>query len=208
MAVWASHGRYYDFRTDQWRWQRPGLFGTCEDILTQTIVVPFLMPMLENAGAVVFSPRERDTQTNEVIVDNDRPTIRGTYREDNGPRAWVDCGTGFAHWREFYRDKQNPFEEGTARVADAQSESSRLSTVTWIPDRPEDGEYAVYVSYKTLPTSVPDAVYNIRRGKLRVVRLACLSDLKSVFALFLSNGTTSLTSNLRPGKSLFSSVEV
>ena len=57
MAVWASHGRYYDFRTDQWRWQRPGLFGTCEDILTQTIVVPFLMPMLENAGAVVFSPR-------------------------------------------------------------------------------------------------------------------------------------------------------
>lgn len=162
MAVWASHGRYYDFRTDQWRWQRPGLFGTCEDILTQTIVVPFLMPMLENAGAVVFSPRERDTQTNEVIVDNDRPTIRGTYREDNGPRAWVDCGTGFAHWREFYRDKQNPFEEGTARVADAQSESSRLSTITWIPDIPEDGEYAVYVSYKTLPTSVPDAVYNIR----------------------------------------------
>ena len=58
IALWASHGRYYDFKTDQWRWQRPGLFGTCEDILTQTFVVPFLMPMLENAGAVVFSPRE------------------------------------------------------------------------------------------------------------------------------------------------------
>ena len=162
LAVWASHGRYYDIKTDQWRWQRPGLFGTCEDILTQTIVVPFLMPMLENAGAVVFSPRERDTQINEVIVDNDRPSIRGTYREDNGPRAWVDCGTGFAHWREFYRDTQNPFTEGTARVADAQEESSRLSTITWTPDIPEDGEYAVYVSYKSLPTSVPDAVYNIR----------------------------------------------
>ena len=162
IALWASHGRYYDLKTDQWRWQRPGLFGTCEDILTQTFVVPFLMPMLENAGAIVFSPRERDTQTNEVIVDNDRPTIGGTYREDNGPRAWVDCGTGFAHWREFYRDMQNPFEEGTARVADAQTENSKVSTITWIPSIPEDGEYAVYVSYKTLPTSVPDAVYNIR----------------------------------------------
>lgn len=162
IALWASHGRYYDFKTDQWRWQRPGLFGTCEDILTQTFVVPFLMPMLENAGAVVFSPRERDTQTNEVIVDNDRPSIGGAYREDNGNMKWVDCGTGFAHWRDFYRDRQNPFEEGTARVTDAQSDNSRLSTITWVPNIPEDGEYAVYVSYKTLPTSVPDAIYNIR----------------------------------------------
>lgn len=162
IALWASHGRYYDFKTDQWRWQRPGLFGTCEDILTQTFVVPFLMPMLENAGAVVFSPRERDTQTNEVIVDNDRPSIGGAYREDNGNMKWVDCGTGFAHWRDFYRDRQNPFEEGTARVTDAQADNSRLSTITWVPNIPEDGEYAVYVSYKTLPTSVPDAIYNIR----------------------------------------------
>lgn len=172
LALWASHGRYFDFRTDEWRWQRPGLFATCEDILTQTIVVPYLMPMLENAGAVVFSPRERDTQVHEVIVDNDRPTIHGEYREDNGPRAWIDCGTGFAHWREFYRDKQNPFEEGTARVADAQTEASMASTITWIPNIPEDGEYAVYVSYKTLPTSVPDAVYNIRhQGVVSSVRV-------------------------------------
>lgn len=169
LAVWASHGRYYDFRTDKWRWQRPGLFNTCEDILTQSVVVPFLMPMLENAGAVVFSPRERDTQINEVIVDNDRPQHRGLYREDNGINQWIDCGIGFAHWREFYRDKQNPFEEGTARVADTQNESSRLSTITWIPDIPETGEYAVYVSYKTLPTSVPDAKYCIRHQGIETV---------------------------------------
>lgn len=162
LAVWASHGRYYDFKTDQWRWQRPGLFGTCEDILTQSVVVPFLMPMLENAGAVIFSPRERDTQIHEVIVDNDRPKECGLYREDNGFNEWIDCGTGFAHWREFYRDKQNPFEEGTARVANSQNETSKVSTVTWTPNIPESGKYAVYVSYKSLPTSVPDAVYNIR----------------------------------------------
>lgn len=161
MAVWASHGRYYNFKTDAWRWQRPNLFNTCEDILTPSIVVPMLMPMLENAGAIVFSPRERDTQIHEVIVDNDRPTINGAYREDNGANEWVDCGTGFAHWREFYRDTQNPFEEGTARVTNTQTSNQKASTITWVPNIPQDGKYAVYVSYKTLPTSVPDAVYTI-----------------------------------------------
>ncbi len=160
MAVWASHGRYYDFRQERWRWQRPVLFGTCEDILTPSIVTPFLMPMLENAGAVVFSPRERDTQVNEVVVDNDSPQTRGIYRENNGPRKWEDAGIGFAHRREFYRDLQNPFDEGTARKIGAQSDGT--ASVTWTPNIPETGEYAVYVSYKTLPTSVPDAVYTIR----------------------------------------------
>lgn len=162
LAVWASHGRYYDFKKDRWRWQRPGLFSTCEDLLTHSIVVPFLMPMLENAGAVVFSPRERDTQVNEVIVDNDTPDAQGSYTEDSGQMKWVDCGQGFAAWREYYRDRQNPFTEGTARVANAQDGNNRLSTIRWTPRIPEDGKYAVYVSYKTLPTSVPDATYTIR----------------------------------------------
>lgn len=162
LAVWASHGRYYDFKKEIWRWQRPGLFGTCEDILTPGIVTPFLMPMLENAGAVVFSPRERDTQVNEVIVDNDRPKTGGQYREDSGPRKWGDAGTGFAQLRETYRDMQNPFIDGTARRVDAQAETNMVSSITWTPNIPETGDYAVYVSYKSLPTSVPDAVYTIR----------------------------------------------
>ncbi len=162
MAVWASHGRYYDFKKEIWRWQRPGLFGTCEDILTPSIVTPFLMPMLENAGAVVFSPRERDPQVNEVIVDNDRPRSGGLYKEDSGPRKWTDAGTGFAQLRDTYRDMQNPFIDGTARRVDAQAETNMVSSITWTPNIPESGEYAVYVSYKSLPTSVPDAVYTIR----------------------------------------------
>ncbi len=162
LAVWASHGRYYDFRQEKWRWQRPVLFGTCEDILTPSIVTPFLMPMLENAGAVVFSPRERDTQVHEVIVDNDRPQVGGAYREDSGQKKWTDAGTGFAHLREFYRDMQNPFNDGTARKVSAQTDPNMVSSITWTPNIPESGEYAVYVSYKTLPNSVPDAVYTIR----------------------------------------------
>ena len=36
--------------------------------------LPMLVPMLENAGANVFVPRERDWQVHEVIVDNDGST--------------------------------------------------------------------------------------------------------------------------------------
>ena len=70
-CVWASHGIYYNISKDQWTWQRPPLFCTSEDLFTQTIVTPYLIPMLEKAGAVVFTPRERDWQKHEVIVDND-----------------------------------------------------------------------------------------------------------------------------------------
>ncbi len=36
-------------------------------------VLPYVIPMPENAGAIVYTPRERDTQKNEIIVDNDTP---------------------------------------------------------------------------------------------------------------------------------------
>ena len=51
--------------------QRPRLFCTTEDLFTQSFILPYVIPMLENAGANVYTPRERDTQKNEVIVDND-----------------------------------------------------------------------------------------------------------------------------------------
>ena len=64
------------------------LFGTTEDLYTQTIVIPYLLPMLENAGAVVISPRERNWQKQEVIVDNDNPKITGiiSYSEVNNKK--------------------------------------------------------------------------------------------------------------------------
>ena len=60
---------------------RPNLFGTTEDLFTQTIVVPYLIPMLQNAGAIVFTPRERDWQKKEIIVDNDDPIKANYYKE-------------------------------------------------------------------------------------------------------------------------------
>ena len=164
ICLWASHGRYYSIDKEKWQWQRPRLFGTCEDIFTQTIVLQFLMPMMENAGAVVYSPRERDIQSREIIVDNDSDFADGIYSEINGKHEWEDAGQGFSRVRTVYVEGQNPFEEGTCRKVVTQNSKTLRSSITWTPDIREDGEYAVYVSYKTLPTSVPDAVYSIRHN--------------------------------------------
>ncbi|MBQ6062545.1 MAG: fibronectin type III domain-containing protein [Prevotella sp.] len=160
ISLWASHGRYYDLKSGVWKWQRPFLFGTTEDLYTQTIVIPYLMPMLENAGAVVFSPRERDWQVNEVIVDNDRSTASGTYRETNGNNQWTQSGmAGFAWHPGTYKDNENPFTAGTTRMVTSTKKTKGLSQATYCPTFPKSGRYAVYVSYSTLSQSVPDAQY-------------------------------------------------
>lgn len=73
IALWQSHGNYYKNDKGEWGWQRPRLFCTTEDMFTQSFILPYVIPMLENAGAIVYTPRERDTQKNEIIVDNDTP---------------------------------------------------------------------------------------------------------------------------------------
>ena len=164
LSVWASHGIYYDQGRGRWRWQRPPLFTTCEDLFTQTIVVPYLMPMLEDAGAVVFSPRERDWQKNEVIVDND-PTnsiVAFRYEESYFRNTWQQAPQpGFSMHQGAYRDGENPFDAGTARMAEVTRNKNRTSEVSYQPNLPEAGRYAVYVSYQTVPGSIDDAHYTV-----------------------------------------------
>ena len=162
LVVWPSHGRYFDTSKGTWQWQRPRLYCTTEDIFTQSFVLPFLIPMLENAGANVFVPRERDWQRHEVIVDNDINTPEGTYSETNGTYEWEDAGTGFCKIQDIYFDGENPFTAGTCRKAEAQPRRRQNSQIVWQPQLPEEGLYAVYVSYASLPTSVSDAEYTIR----------------------------------------------
>lgn len=161
-AVWPSHGSYFDSNKGTWKWQRPRLYCTTEDIFTQSFVLPFLIPMLENAGACVFTPRERDWQRHEIVVDNDMDSPEGKYTETNGAYAWKNAGVGFCKLQDVYFDNENPFEAGTCRRAEAQPHSRQTSNIVWQPRIPADGPYAVYVSYTTLPTSVSDAEYTVR----------------------------------------------
>ena len=115
--------------------------------------------MLENAGANVFTPRERDTQKNEVIVDND--TKNGSiYLEMKSRKArWETVGgQGFTSKKRIYKDGENPFLDGTARYARTEKKKNK-AFAEWIPTIPQTGNYAVYVSYQTLPNSVSDAKY-------------------------------------------------
>ena len=160
LSLWASHGRYYDQKSQQWRWQRPKLFGTTEDLFTQTIVVPYLIPMLERAGAIVFTPRERDWQTEEIIVDNDGS--KNYYIEVTSHGKWQTTPQpGFMMHAGHYQDNENPFEVGTARMAKTTSSNKRYSVATYQPRIQKAGRYAVYVSYQSLPNSVEDALYTV-----------------------------------------------
>ena len=162
IALWQSHGFYYESKLTRWEWQRARIFQTVEDLYTQSYVLPYLVPMLENAGATVLLPRERDTQTVEIIVDNDGCRDRhSVYSELNGSQAWRN-GTeaGFAHLRETYKDFENPFREGTYRQTETIKKGT-ISTAEWIPEIPRAGRYAVYVSYKTLENSTEDALYTV-----------------------------------------------
>ena len=162
IALWQSHGKYYDPNEDRWLWQRPCLFRTCEDMFTQGFVLPYLVPMLENAGAYVMLPRERDIQVNEIIADNDSICeARGTaiYKETG---KWESAGVGFADLKPLYECTDNPFASGTARKASCVGPKAKANAnIVWKPYIPERGEYAVYVSYKSLPTSTTSAHYTV-----------------------------------------------
>ncbi|MHC1732307.1 MAG: xanthan lyase [Bacteroidales bacterium] len=138
IALWHSHGYYFDQPLDRWEWQRAKLFGSVEDLSVMAYVVPYLAPMLENSGATLFLPRERDIQVNEVIVDNDRST--GSSRFELLPPAEVTgSGRGFI-LKDTLFTGDNPFMAGTSlRI--------RGGSALFVPDIPERGWYGVTVSY-------------------------------------------------------------
>ena len=162
IALWQSHGWYYEAKLTRWEWQRARIFQTVEDLYTQSYVLPFLVPMLENAGANVLMPRERDTQRAEIIIDNDGcRNSHSIYTETVADKAWTQGNSeGFAYLRDQYIDFENPFREGTYRAIET-IKKGKESTAEWIPEIPEAGQYAVYVSYKSLPNSADDALYTV-----------------------------------------------
>lgn len=159
IAVWQSHGLYFEPKTNRWEFQRARVLGTVEDTYTQSYVVPFVMPMLENAGAYVMSPRDRDTGTIELIVDNDGMAATGQYSEHGG---WGEAGTGFGYFKEELREGDNPFRAGTARKSPLSGDDEASARATWTADIPEAGTYAVYVSYVSLPNSTTEAHYRVK----------------------------------------------
>ena len=141
IAVHPSHGWTWH-KEYRWQLQRARVHTIAEDMFPMAYINPFFIPMLENAGAVVFSSRERDFQLDEVIVDNDGHDavsaleLKGDWRPGpargwNGPRPIaLDHAT-------------NPFELGTTIVAEIAAMPEAVVT----PYIPREGSYAVYASW-------------------------------------------------------------
>ncbi len=164
IALWQSHGYYYELSLDRWEWQRACLFQTVEDMFTQSFVLPFLVPMLENAGAYVMLPRERDLNSAEYIIDNDiseTSRTKGSFRVEGD---WKIAGPGFADRTEVIQDGDNPFFAGTFLSAECGKKSKKgtMPKAVWRPDIAQDGEYAIYVAYRSLPESTESAHYIVK----------------------------------------------
>lgn len=162
IALWQSHGKYFEAGLHRWEWQRARLFQTVEDKFTQSFVLPYLVPMLEKAGAIVMMPRERDTNPYEVVVDNDGGLADAVGAVHNGKQPWTTGSEkGFAYLRKQYTGFENPFTEGSYQQTTTVRAARDASTITWAPHIIKERNYAVYVSYKTLPNSTTDARYTV-----------------------------------------------
>ncbi len=154
IALWHSHGWYYESKLDRWEWQRARLYGSVEDMSPMMYVLPYIVPMLENAGATLFLPRERSFQQQEVIVDNDASSPGSQFELSSN--LTTSSELGFAAKDTLYPG-ENPFKLGTSlSISNANGKVAH-----YLPNFPEKGIYEVYISYKQAFTNTKQAIYNI-----------------------------------------------
>ena len=142
-TVWlsAGHGWIYDSRFKAFRTQRHNTHGLVEDFSNIEAVNYHLLKYLYNAGANVWTVRERDMNTHEVIVDNDQGAP--AYRESG---RWATSKT------KGRNDK-------TYRYAISKKKETAKAIFT--PDIPESGLYWVSVHYQSGYNRSVDARYKI-----------------------------------------------
>lgn len=90
IALWPSHGLYYNTDREEWIWQRATLWTTVEDLYSQEYV-KLIRRMLENAGATVYMPR--------AGLENQETGVSGLPRWAEGARYWLqDKGVDSTLW--------------------------------------------------------------------------------------------------------------
>jgi hypothetical protein len=158
IALWHSHGWYYNHKLDRWMWQRARLFQIVEDLGPMAFTLPYIVPMLENAGANVYLPRERDTQLNEVVIDNDDfigNPLSKTFIEKGNWKFGKDLG--FLKGNPPYEANFNPFYRGLHRIA--KTEITESASISFVPEFPAEGEYSVFISYVKSDSNSTDVKY-------------------------------------------------
>ncbi len=139
----GSHGWYYSSTLDDWLTQRPNRNDIVEDFINAEAVNQYLVHYLWNAGAGVYTCRERDMNVNEVIVDNGDPG----YSDSAG---WATSTSAPGYYGVDYR------------VAPASPDGGEEAT--WTPDLPAAGYYGVYVWYHGAAENSTDAEYTVHHA--------------------------------------------
>lgn len=161
LFISQAHGwiDYDDFR--EWSTQRGITHGIVEDFVNSEAMNQYLLDYLDLAGATVFTLRERDMNTDMLIVDEADPA----YSETGDSNLFNDSGAnGFANGQAPYAATNDPFRDngGTDRIIT--TSTSETAFAQWDLDVPNDGYYHVYVSYSGVGNRPTDAKYTVRHG--------------------------------------------
>ncbi len=192
-AIYLSqcHGWIWSETLGRFATQRGNIHETVEDMHNPEGMNQYLTAYLENAGAQVFTVKERDIQPETAIVDN-----------DGGGAGYTETGSGFETYLDgfaiagSYAYGVDPFDAGTTRRFPADGGG----VATWTPTVPADGYYNVYVSWDSDPANATDAHYRITHPGGVIDRTYDQtvhgSTWQYVEKLWLTAGTGSLTVEL------------
>ncbi len=140
-TVWLSAGHGWLYKNNRWKTQRKNKFGLVEDFGSIEAVNYYLLKYLQNAGANVWTVRERDMNPNEVIVDD----------EDEGfsmKGYWAKSSS--AGYNKSYR---YIYAKGVTSAA-----------ATFTPNIPESGWYWVSTFYRNGNNRAKDVRYVVRHA--------------------------------------------
>lgn len=139
-TVWLSPGHGWHNTGTGFITQRGTTNEIVEDFTTIESIDNYLINYLYNAGANVWSVRERDVNTNEIIVDNDVPS--SGYSETGSWSTGSIAGYG-----------------GTYRVATASA--TETATAVFVPAVTQSGLYWVSVRCIAGANRATDAAFTI-----------------------------------------------
>jgi N-acetylmuramoyl-L-alanine amidase len=148
-----------------WSTQRGITHDLVEDFVHAESSSQYLLTYLRNAGAIVFTVRESDLNSNMIIVDDadgESHPGNGTYTETGDPGSFADTGeAGFANFSSPYGSATNPFLDTGGSSRSITTGPTETARATWAPVLPESGYYTVYISYSTIGAALANDAHYI-----------------------------------------------
>ena len=146
LTIALSPGHGWTWENGAWHTQRSLINYVVEDHSNARLVNWHVIPQLIRAGARVFSVREADSMTEEVLIDNDIPAEG--YASETG---WFE-GSGLG------------WDGGTYDVCPTTQNVLEQAWATYTPHFTKSGIRAVYIFFRAGENRVTDALVEIRHA--------------------------------------------